>query len=416
MLTGKSGIGKSLFAKALCEDNPQIERDILLEDIVYLPQHAEHSFNPLQKIKVHFEDIRQSLRIPKAIFHKELSKYFEMLALPLDCLDLYPFECSGGMLQRIQIALAQCQQPKCIIADEPTSALNEELIQKVFSLWKLASEKGTALFIITHQVKQYEEFANILYEIKNKELHLRQPTFQIDRKNSLFMPKGLLCCKVDGQILRTNKSFWKSTLIPVLTINHFTCYQGEVIGVRGQSGCGKTTLLKALLSDYEIRGDVKLPRVQYVPQLYDESFPMNWRVDRIIREAQKAAKCSQDECINLLNKLQLEPTLLKQRVQTLSGGQRQKLALFRVLLKKPQLLLLDEAFSSLDDESTEQITTILLQFVQESRLSVVCVSHDEAWLNQYTNRQYIVEHNEVKEYTNETTNLTATRFYHSSSL
>ena len=137
VLTGKSGIGKTKLVEALFA--PEIDGDRVLSvspfDVVWLPQHAEQSFNPLRKIRTHFEDIRLQKGIPKVMFYDEVTSYFAKLDLNKDVLTYYPFECSGGMLQRLQIVLALCQKPKLLIADEPTAALNDLQIEKVFILW-----------------------------------------------------------------------------------------------------------------------------------------------------------------------------------------------------------------------------------------------------------------------------------------
>lgn len=370
------------------------------DEIVFLPQHAEQSFNPLKRLMDHFDDIRLKKNLEKRAFYKKIYEYLEFLDLPFACLQYYPFECSGGMLQRIQLILAQCQQPKLLIADEPTAALNETHIEKVFSFWEEACERGMSLFIVTHQVKQYVGFATQFLQLEKQKLsfHCQQPIINSARVK--LQPKALLCCKMNGIAFRQTGGFWRKRLAPVLNIEHFTCQQGEIVGIRGKSGSGKTTFFNVLLSQLPFEGQTVLPRIQYVPQQYAESLPAKWTVAKIIREAQLAARCSKEDCISLLEQLQLQPSLLQQTVQTLSGGQRQKLALFRVLVKRPQLLLLDEPFASLDEQTTDAITHNLLQLVEQG-LSIVIVSHDEDWLQTYTSKQYIVEHNTVKEYHHE---------------
>ncbi|WP_339216119.1 ATP-binding cassette domain-containing protein [Solibacillus sp. FSL W8-0372] len=397
VLTGKSGIGKTILAKALYEGGDEVVTEITKKDIVLLPQHAEQSFNPLQKIRAHFEDIRLSKGIEKEQFWTEITDYFDLFELPTSCLRYYPYECSGGMLQRIQLILAHCQQPKLLIADEPTAALNEAFISKILSFWEESCAAGMAILVITHQVKRYSEFATQFLKLENQKLitFLEQPMPHV--KPLKFQQKGLLCCRLDGIAYRQTGGFWRKRLTQVLKIEQFTCQQGEIVGICGASGSGKTTFLHVLLSQLVFTGEAVRPRIQYVPQSYTDSLPAKWTVAQVIREAQEAADCTKEECISLLEQLQIQPTLLKQKVSTLSGGQCQKLALFRVLLKRPKLLLLDEAFASLDEQTTEAITDILLQFVKRG-LTIVAVSHDEAWLRTYATKQYIVERQIVKEH------------------
>ncbi len=334
------------------------------------------------------------------MFYENISEYLNLLDLPFTCLQYYPFECSGGMLQRIQIILAHCQEPKLIIADEPTASLNETHIDKTFSFWEEACKKGMSLFIVTHQMRQYARFATKFLQLEKQKLSSHCQQSIINSVQVKLQPKVLLCCKMNGIAFRQTGGFWRRRLVPVLNIEDFTCQQGEFVGIRGKSGSGKTTFLNVLLSQLPFKGQAVLPRIQYLPQQCTESLPAKWTVAKVIREAQVAARCSKEECISLLEQLQLYPSLLQQTVQTLSGGQRQKLALFRVLVKRPQLLLLDEPFASLDEQITEVITHNLLQLVEQG-LSIVIVSHDEEWLQKYTSKQYIVEQETIKEYHDE---------------
>ena len=400
ILTGKSGIGKTIFARALYNGGEKLEYEISQDEIVFLPQYAEQSFNPLKRIIDHFDDIWLKKNLDKQMFYENISEYLNLLDLPFTCLQYYPFECSGGMLQRIQIILAHCQEPKLIIADEPTASLNETHIDKTFSFWEEACKKGMSLFIVTHQMRQYARFATKFLQLEKQKLSSHCQQSIINSVQVKLQPKVLLCCKMNGIAFRQTGGFWRRRLVPVLNIEDFTCQQGEFVGIRGKSGSGKTTFLNVLLSQLPFKGQAVLPRIQYLPQQCTESLPAKWTVAKVIREAQVAARCSKEECISLLEQLQLYPSLLQQTVQTLSGGQRQKLALFRVLVKRPQLLLLDEPFASLDEQITEVITHNLLQLVEQG-LSIVIVSHDEEWLQKYTSKQYIVEQETIKEYHDE---------------
>lgn len=404
VLTGKSGIGKTKLVEALFA--PEIDGDRVLSvspfDVVWLPQHAEQSFNPLRKIRTHFEDIRLQKGIPKVMFYDEVTSYFAKLDLNKDVLTYYPFECSGGMLQRLQIVLALCQKPKLLIADEPTAALNDLQIEKVFILWDEYVMRGMSLLVITHQLSKYEHFGSRFLTLHNEQLQAFFGKTTERAVQQINVKKGTLCCAVNGVVQRASRSFWKSHLQQVLTVQNFRIYEGELIGIRGNSGSGKTTFLQALQGQLQMEGDVILPPMQYVPQLYHTSHPPHWRVEEIIREAQVAAKCTEESYKQLLQKLQLDLSLMKQAVHTLSGGQQQRLALFRVLLQRPRLLLLDESFSSLDEETTQVITDILVKLAQDG-LAIICVSHDEHWLNAYTHRQYSIEQNVLKENSHEET-------------
>lgn len=398
VLTGKSGIGKTKLVEALFAKEIDGHRalSVSLCDVVWLPQHAEQSFNPLRKIRTHFEDTRLQKGIPKAMFYEEVTSYFTKLDLQMDVLTYYPFECSGGMLQRLQIVLALYQKPKLLISDEPTTALNELQIVKVLTLWDEHVALGMSLLIITHQLSKYRQFGSRFLTLHNEQLQASSGKMTERIVQKKIFQKGALCCAVNAVVQRPSRSIWKSLLQQVLTVQNFSIYEGEMVGIRGNSGSGKTTFLQALQGQLQMEGDVILPPMQYVPQLYHTSFPPHWSVKEIIREAQVAAKCTEESCKQLLQMLQLDLSLMKQAVHTLSGGQQQRLALFRVLLQRPRLLLLDESFSSLDEETTRVITDILVKLAQDG-LAIICVSHDEHWLNAYTHRQYSIEQNVLKE-------------------
>ena len=304
------------------------------------------------------------------------------------------------MLQRLQIILAHCQQPQLIIADEPTAALDEAHIEKLFSFWQDACQNGMAMLIVTHQLHYYKSFATTILQLEHKQLIPYKPTLPLKKSSTVLKSKSLYCCKMHGTAYRFHGGFWHRKAMEVLKVQHFTCTQGEIVGIRGESGSGKTTFLNVLRQQLRFKGDCILPPVQYVPQLYRESLPANWLVADVIREAQIAAKASKQECVELLEQLQLEPKITTQKVHTLSGGQSQKLALFRVLLKNPQLLLLDEVFANLDEQSTQIITNCLLKLVQKG-LTIIIVSHDEKWLDTYCTKQYIIHQQTVEEYHHE---------------
>lgn len=392
-----------MFIQEIYKQVQGVHYDIPKDDVVYLPQNAEQSFNPLKNIKAHFEDIRLRLKIDKASFYEKVSEYLKFFELPFTCISAYPFECSGGMLQRLQIILAHVQQPKMIIADEPTAALDEKQIQKLCSFWEEACGDGMGFLVVTHQVHHYERFATAILQLKNKQL-LPYEHIPLKTSNNVMSKKrNLPCCMLQGVAYRETGGFWRKKRQRVLEIEYFSCMKGEIVGIRGESGSGKTTFLHVLQRRLQFEGALQLPAIQYVPQCYLESLPMNWRVADVIQEAQLFSSKSEEACLNLLQQLQLPAAILSQKVSTLSGGQSQRLALFRVLIKDPQLLLLDEVFANLDDASTQIITDVLRQFVTKG-LTMIVVSHDHKWLESNCSKQYVIQQQTLKEFQNEKTN------------
>ena len=401
LITGKSGIGKTILAKQL--------RDKLLQDdpqqkVLYIPQQATAYFNPLLTIRAHFEDIRKQQGQSKAVFYGKISEYLNYLGLEQTVLKRYPCECSGGMLQRLLIIYMQCQSPTILIADEPTAALDTTYLQAVLAIWQQACNDGMAIVIVSHQVEQYKAYCDQAFKIEQRKWQCF--AWEAVKPLAVTKRKGFTICSVEGIVFREH-GFWRKRRTKVLNVEPFYIQQGEIIGIHGASGSGKTTFLQLLMGKLAMQGQMNVPSWQYVPQNYSDSMKASWAVRDIIREAQKAAKASKEDCIRLLQKLQLEPAILLQKIHTLSGGQLQRLALFRVLLKKPKLLLLDEVFASLDAETTQAITKLLLALADQG-LAIICVSHDESWLSYYADRQYIIQNEILKEQQHEKTTFTAT--------
>jgi len=332
----------------------------------------------------------------------------------------YPHQLSGGERQRVMIALAMLNNPKLLIADEPTTALDVTIQAGVLSLVKkLQIEKGMAILFITHNLSIVRHFAEriavmqngSIVESGNTEEVFKNPAHEYTRLLINAEP-GELSPEADSDThvlaeLRDLKvhfpiqsGFFRRTVGHVRAVDGVSVAirEGQSLGLVGESGSGKTTLGKALLrleqSEGEIIYDGKpisdLDRnamrplrreLQIIFQDPFGSLSPRMSVERIIGEGLQLHRIgSGAERLKLIQRameeVELDPALMKRYPHQFSGGQRQRIALARALVLKPRLIVLDEPTSSLDRSIQFQVIELLKRVQRNHGLSYLFISHD----------------------------------------
>jgi peptide/nickel transport system ATP-binding protein len=340
----------------------------------------------------------------------------------------YPHEFSGGMRQRVLIAMGLACQPKLLIADEPTSALDVTVQKSVLDqLAELTASMGTAVILVTHDLALAAERADRvivmhrgrIVETGTTSQVLSAPTDEYTKRLMAAAPsfgtKSLVSessndissddvMRVEGlskrYAFRTGMLGRRTQLTAVDDIS-FSVPRGKTVGIVGESGSGKSTTARMLLlleassaGKVEFEGDPVTGikgrdlmtfrrRVQPVFQNPYAALDPRYTIGEAIQEpldvhkigtkAQREARVEE-----LLTQVALDPGSVDRYPHELSGGQRQRVAIARALSLGPDVVVLDEAVSALDVIVQAQILDLLVSLQRELGLTYVFISHDLA--------------------------------------
>ena len=451
-LVGESGSGKSVTALSVLRLLPLggkiLQGSAKLEgvDLFRLPenelckirgrrvgvifQDPMSSLNPVMTIG---QQIGEVLRLHFGLKGAELkSRAVELLhqvgmPRPTQHFDEYPHQFSGGMRQRAMIAIALAGEPDLLIADEPTTALDVTIQAQILALLKrLQQETGMALWLITHDLGIVSSIADRVAVMRKGEIveaadsgpFFKQP--QHPYSQQLFDARPRLESCLGRQ--------QTSTSLPLLEVRDFKVYypikkgllqrvvdhvravdgvsfslpQGQTLALVGESGCGKTTLGKALLNLIESSGgqmffdgkdvtgssgEARRKRCAEMQIIFQDPFSsMNPRmvVGDIIEEGIRALQpeCSEQQrrerAEELLEAVGMTKEARMRYPHEFSGGQRQRICIARALAVNPRLIVCDEPTSALDVSVQKQILALLKDLRKKQGLSYLFISHDLA--------------------------------------
>ncbi|WCS28717.1 ABC transporter ATP-binding protein (plasmid) [Methylobacterium sp. NMS14P] len=330
----------------------------------------------------------------------------------------YPHELSGGQRQRVMIAMALALEPKLIIADEPTTALDVTTQAQILRLLDALRRKhGTAVLFITHDFGVVSEIADrvavlqhgILVEQGPATQVLRDPRHDYTRRLLAAVPSlvppvpkdlaGTPALLVEG-LSKTyrGRGFLRRREVKAIESVSFDIRRGETLGLVGESGSGKSTVGRcvmrliqpdtgaitigeALISTLTQRQLRPLrPRIQMVFQDPFASLNPRRRVGQIIAEGPIAQGLSRrralDDARVLLGLVGLEPGVAERYPHEFSGGQRQRIGIARALALRPEILVADEPVSALDVSVQAQILALLQDLQKRLGLAILFVTHD----------------------------------------
>ena len=412
-IIGESGIGKSTFLECILgnihqkvimnatkmkflEENwlnldSKKRREYLRQDIGIIFQNGQHSLDPLFTIGQQLEELMVQPN------YQTMIKALKMVQLEEKVLQLYPHELSGGMLQRVMIAMAFINQPKLIIADEPFSALDIPLQMEMMQLIvNLAKQYDTATIMVTHQ-------RELAYQFCTKVLTLEEGYFaekeeKVEEKISIVRDRGDQK-EVFFQLKNVSNHYKdEEVILQNLTLD---IPKYEVTGIIGHSGAGKTTLAKILSGFIPYEGRIKIEgkelrevlthekqsyyqRVQYLFQNSLLAFNPNQTIVKSLEEPLRFMRKikKRPERIQMIQdlfiKLELECDWLEKYPHQLSGGQCQRCAVARAILAQPECLICDEITSALDDANQDKVLKVLRKVQEETNMTIVFISHNQA--------------------------------------
>ncbi|MCL6745687.1 ABC transporter ATP-binding protein [Kosakonia sp. R1.Fl] len=463
---GESGSGKTTTAQAiiglLAENARRDSGDIVLNGevisqwsakrlnslrgarISLVPQDPGNSLNPVKTIGAQVAEVlhlhsKLTARQRDAQVLALLSKVG--LSHPEQRIKQYPHQLSGGMKQRVLIAMAIALQPDVIIADEPTSALDVTVQKRILDLLDvLRRESGTAVLFVTHDLALAAERADRLLVFRDGEIQEQGKTADILRAPQHAYTRQLLSdvhgqsltiAPVSGQslsspairLLDIHKRFslGKDHTLQALDAVSFEVRRGSTHALVGESGSGKTTLARILLgfeqadSGRVIIDDIDATqlrpeahrqlrrKIQFVYQNPFASLDPRQTLAQIIEEPlknferiEKAERMARVEAV--ARRVALPLSLLARTARELSGGQRQRVAIARALILEPAILVLDEATSALDVTVQAQILALLQQLQQQLGLTYLFITHDLATVRRIGHSVTVLRNGRVVEH------------------
>ncbi len=466
-LVGPSGCGKSTVAKvalqllpagSICKgslllagNDPRTLSHARLrafrgEAVGLIFQDPMTRLNPLMTIGGHLLDTLRAHRPDKSFTwrRKRAEELLEKVGINSSRFGAYPHEFSGGMRQRVAIALAIALNPPLVIADEPTTSLDTAVADLVMAeLKRLCEDLGSALLLISHdlalaarwcermavlekgQIVEMGSSKNLLLKPQSG-IGKRLVTSAREREGVFLSPISESSVVLEVNRLRCWHSLggwpWKFAWVKAVDEVSFCLFKGESLGLVGSSGCGKTTLCRALMGLTPSRGgEVKLEGQNFL-NLSGESLRQARRGIQMVFQDPLACfnpKMTVGEAISdpllihkavsrlearqrareLLNQVGLDPPEVFQNryPRELSGGQQQRVAIARALALCPKVLLFDESVSMLDAEIQAEILALLKSLQKRLGLAIVFITHDLSVATGFCNRVLVLEKGQIVE-------------------
>lgn len=419
--------GEIIFHEQDIASLPQKEMNgIRGRKIAMVTQDPMTALNPVFTIGNQFvEVIRQHKSVSRMEAWEEAIRLLEKVHIPEPAsrMKQYPFELSGGMLQRVAIALALACQPELLIVDEPTTALDVTIQAQILNLLlELREQESMSILFITHDLAVAAEIADkvavmhegtIVEQGTVREIfafpgHWYTKTLVQSKRNLLMGSASVYDCQDDEIILEAeglskfyplkSKPFQQKRYVQAVDQVSLSIRKGETLGLVGESGSGKSTLGKLLVSlqksdsgrilyrGKDVTGGTKRTQkelrknTQVVFQDTFSALNPRWKVEDIIGEPLRVhTKLSKDgireRVEEVLRLVDLDPAFRTRYPHEFSGGQRQRINIARAIILHPEFLLLDEAVSALDLAVQSKVIDLLKKLQQDMGLSYVFIAH-----------------------------------------
>ncbi|WP_421789004.1 dipeptide ABC transporter ATP-binding protein [Hyphobacterium sp.] len=413
--------------------------------------------DPLTSLTAHMrvgdqmhEVLKKHMRLQGDAADKRALDWLERVRIPeaKRRLKQYPHELSGGMRQRVMIAMSMLCEPDLLIADEPTTALDVTVQAQVLDIMDdLKKETGAAIALITHDMGVVARMADrvevmrhgvyvesgtvekIFHEPENEYTRMLLDAMpridQPDKPGHAALPKyeeregeaPLLQAedvRVHFPITVGGGIFPKRKPLKAVDGISFDLRRGETLGVVGESGCGKSTLARAVLQLVpaiggtiawlgrdltkankkklrESRRDLQIvfqdPLASLDPRMTvgaSIAEPLLTYERRLNREQRQA-------CVRaMMQKVGLDPNMINRYPHELSGGQNQRVGIARAMILGPKLVICDEAVSALDVSIQAQIIELLINLQKEMDLSMIFISHDLSVVREVSHRVMVL--------------------------
>jgi microcin C transport system ATP-binding protein len=471
-LVGESGSGKSVTALSILnlhdrslthyptgrvfyagKDLLRLKEDALRgirgDDIAMIFQEPMTALNPVYPVgKQLIEPLLIHHGLDRRTARQQMIELLDRVGIkePQKRFDSFPHMLSGGQRQRVMIAMALACNPKLLIADEPTTALDVTIqVQIIELLEDLQKEFGMAVLMITHDLNMVRRFAeNIvvmqdgrLVESATVEKLFSQPEHEYTQQLLSSQPKRIVeelssqQLSSRARIAETRQlrcyfpikaGFFRHKVGEVKAVDDVSILirQGETLGVVGESGSGKTTLGMCMLRLQACEGEIwfdgkeiheisqsemrPLRRsIQVVFQDPFSSLSPRLTIEQIIGEGlrihfpQLDARARDQRIISVMEEVGLEKEMLWRYPHQFSGGQRQRIAIARAVVLEPRLILLDEPTSALDVSVQKQVLALLADLQKQHGISYLFITHDLNVIRAMAHRIIVMKDGKVVE-------------------
>jgi peptide/nickel transport system ATP-binding protein len=461
-IVGESGSGKTTLANAvlgLLPESAQVEANVLALDgrstiglterqwsdirgriVGLIPQDPGASLNPVRTIGAQLAEVFElaKLKLSKSEIRRRSIELLEQVEIdnPERRLRQYPFELSGGMRQRVLIAIAFGLNPKLLVADEPTSALDVTVQSQVLRvLDRLVEEHGTTVLFVTHDIGVATDHASRIVVMREGRI-----VEDGDVESIVTVPQSDYTKTLVGRIREvaptripdvrfTTTDATDVGLDDVIRVadlakeyridrrhKHravdgvsFSVRRGETLAIVGESGSGKSTIAKMIIGltapsegavevlgkDIAALGQRERRQhwkdIQFVYQNPDSALDPRWSVHDIVNEPLASFNVGdtglrRKRIADALDSVNLPTTALTKYAAELSGGQRQRVAIARALVVRPEIILFDEPLSALDVITQDQIVALLMDLQREQALTYLFISHDLSVVRRISHR------------------------------
>ncbi|MDX2241974.1 MAG: ABC transporter ATP-binding protein [Leptolyngbyaceae cyanobacterium bins.302] len=484
-LVGESGCGKSTLGRAIMRLLPggsQLEGTIAVggksvgqlspaelqrfrgEDVALIFQDPMTRLDPLMTIGNHCVETLQAHhpKLSRRAAKAQAIATLEAVNIPAKRWSQYPHEFSGGMRQRVAIALALLLNPKLIIADEPTTSLDVTVSAQILQeLTRLCAERQMALLLISHDLALVGEYCDriaVMYDGKFVETGetqtvLQQPQHPYTRSLLQAALHGKSEKQESGVNSPTHPLTHPSTPTPLLSLQSLTklyqlesnpvarllsggetiravdgidleLYPGETLGLVGESGCGKSTLSRTILQLIPATSGQVQFQGQELTQLSRRSMQQQRRQMQMVFQDPRACLNpmmtigesiadpllihqlaspaeAKEQVLQMLERVKLIPAedYYGRYPSELSGGQQQRVAIARALITRPQLVICDEPVSMLDATVQAQVLDLMQELKEEFNLTYLFITHDLWVARSFCDRIAVMQAGQIVELT-----------------
>ncbi len=455
-VVGESGSGKTVLAQGIMRLNPAVsltgrlkfeDADLLTlperslqklrgRDIGMVFQEPMTALNPVMRVGKQIAEVltlhlgltaKQAWARAVGLLHETGIQQPEEKAFA------YPFQLSGGQRQRVMIAMAVAAEPKLLIADEPTTALDVAVQAQILDLLsRLQQVHGMTLVYISHDLNLVRRFADDVAVMQHGRIIEQGCVEDVFGRPQHEYTKMLLNAGAVRQVVglpenpatvlegeaisvsvKERDGWFKKSRKMLLQPVDFHLKAGETLGIIGESGSGKTTLAKAVMRLIDAEGRLKINGQAWRPELRKEiqmvfqdpfgAFNPRMNVFDIVAEALRVHEPELGrEAMHARVKETLRQVGLPEDVTTryphaFSGGQRQRLAIARAIIVRPKILVLDEPTSALDVQWQQQILALLADLQRRHGLSLIIISHDLAVIRALSHRVMVLKDGQIVE-------------------